>query len=92
MNAPIIQPAAASAAAVSPSDPYEREAQTFPRLTAEQVARAAAFGSVEDLAHGTVVFERGQRTVDFFIVLTGAIEIYEPGPGGTEPNVFTVHG
>jgi len=82
--------AVAPAAPVNPADPYEREAQTFPRLTEEQVARAAAFGRIEDLKRGTVLFERGDRTVDFFLVLEGNIEIYETGPDGA-PHVFTVH-
>ena len=78
------------ATVANPSDPYLREAQTFPRLSAEQIARAQAFGTVQDLPEGTVLFERGDHTVDFFIVLRGGIEIYEPAPddGG---RVITVH-
>jgi thioredoxin reductase (NADPH) len=82
--------AAPPGAAINPADPYEREAQTFPRLSDEQVARAEAFGAVEDLARGTVLFARGDRTVDFFLVLEGNIEIHEDGPDG-QPRVFTVH-
>ena len=70
--------ASTSAAAANPADPYLREAQTFPRLTPEQITRARAFGTVEDLPEGTVLFERGNRTVNFFIVLRGRIEIVEP--------------
>ena len=80
----------APAAPVNPSDPYERRAQTFPRLTDEQVERAAEFGVVQALPKGTVLFDRGDRTVDFFIVLEGTIEIYEPSPSG--PIVFTTLG
>jgi thioredoxin reductase (NADPH) len=58
-----------------PTDPYLREAQTFPRLSAEMTARVAAYGTEERLAAGTLVFERGQRGVDFLVVLEGAIEI-----------------
>ncbi len=82
---------AAPPVSANPSDPYEREAQTFPRLTEEQVARAKAFGCVQDLPEGTVLFERGQHTVDFFLVLQGKVEIYDTGPDG-QPNIFTVHG
>ncbi|GAA0576152.1 FAD-dependent oxidoreductase [Craurococcus roseus] len=81
----------AATAAANPSDPYERQAQTFPRLTDEQVARAKAFGRIQDLPKGRVLFSRGDRTVDFFLVLEGNIEIYDDGPDG-QPNVFTVHG
>ena len=76
--------------AANPADPYEREAQTFPRLSREQVQRAQSFGRVEDLPKGAVLFRRGDRTVDFFLVLQGAIEIYDEGPDGAE-RVFTVH-
>jgi thioredoxin reductase (NADPH) len=73
-----------------PSDPYARQAETFPRLTDDQVARVTEFGTVERLTKGTVLFEREDRGVDFFLVLEGNIEIYEDGPDG-EPSVFTVH-
>ena len=76
-------------AAANPSDPYLREAQIFPRLTAEQIGRAQAFGTMEDLDAGTVLFERGDRMVDFFIVLHGQIDIYEPSLDGGR--VITVH-
>ena len=91
MSEAALEAAAAGAlTAADPTDPYERQAQTFPRLSEEQVARASAFGRVEDLPEGTVLFERGDRTVDFFLVHRGNIEIYEDGPDGG-PNVFTVH-
>jgi thioredoxin reductase (NADPH) len=80
----------APAEAVNPTDPYERRAQTFPKLTEQQVERAAEFGVVQALPRGTVLFDRGDRTVDFFIVLEGTIEIYEPKPSG--PTAFTTLG
>ena len=76
---------------IDPTDPYERRAQTFPRLSEEQASRIAAYGSAELLSPGTLAFERGQRSVDFFLVLQGAIEIYDLDAQG-EPNVFTTHG
>lgn len=75
--------------AIDPTDPYARLAQTFPRLTDEQVARVVRFGTVEAVPRGRVLFERGQRGADFFVVLEGAIEIYEHGPAG--PQVVQVH-
>jgi len=62
---------------LDPTDPYVRTAQTFPTLTEEQIERAKLLGQEEFLPKGTVLFERGQRSVDFFIVLQGNIEIYE---------------
>jgi len=75
---------------LDPSDPYARSAETFPRLTDDQAARVATFGEVQALPAGTVLFERDDRGVDFFLVLEGHVEIYESGPGG-EPVVMTVH-
>lgn len=77
--------------AADPTDPYQREAQTFPVLSEEMAARVARFGVEERLPKGAMVFERGQRGVDFFLVLDGSIEIFDPGENG-RPNVFTVHG
>ena len=76
-------------AATGPSDPYARVTETFPTLTDDQVARVSAFGTVVDLPAGTVLFEIDDRGVDFFLVLQGYIEIYDPGPDG--PHVMTVH-
>jgi thioredoxin reductase (NADPH) len=73
------------------TDPYEREAQTFPALTQEQAARAAAFGDAETPDAGALLFERGQRGVDFFLVLEGSIEVFEHRDG-CAPEVITVHG
>ncbi len=74
---------------LDPNDPYTRTAQIFPTLTDEQIDRTKPFGAVESLPKGTVLFERGERSVDFFIVLEGNIEIYEYAVEG--PRVITVH-
>ena len=49
------------------------------------------FGAVAPLPKGEVVFRRGDRTVDFFVLLEGAIEIYD-NDGSKPEDVFTVHG
>lgn len=74
-----------------PTDPYLREAQTFPRLSPEMAARTVPYGSEERLEAGQLVFRRGERSVDFFLVLEGSIEIFEQGRDG-KPSVFTIHG
>lgn len=75
---------------LDPNDPYARTAQTFPTLTDEQIARIVPFGERQTLPQGTVLFARGERSVDFFVVLQGTIEIYAPTAAGDE--VITVHG
>lgn len=77
--------------ALDPTDPYARSAQTFPQLTSEQAARVAAFGTVQDIARHAPLFTRGERSVDFFLVLEGSVEITDTGTGGEE-QVFTAHG
>jgi len=73
-----------------PTDPYNREAQTFPRLSREQLARLEPFGEVGDYPKGTEIFRRGERSVDFFVVLDGSVEIIDPGaPEGED--IIHVH-
>ncbi|ACK51261.1 cyclic nucleotide-regulated FAD-dependent pyridine nucleotide-disulphide oxidoreductase [Methylocella silvestris BL2] len=82
-------PQLTTGSALDPADPYERRAQTFPQLTHEQVARLAMFGKQELLPSGVILFDRGQRNSDFFIVLDGAIEIFDHGED-CQPDVFIV--
>ncbi len=74
----------------APTDPYRRETETFPELTDDQVQRATRFGTVDDLPAGAVLFTRGERTVDFFIVLSGCVEIFDEDAGAER--VLTRHG
>jgi thioredoxin reductase (NADPH) len=78
------------AADLDPSDPYARHAQTFPRLSPAMVARAATYGTTESVAAGAMLFRQGDRGVDFFVVLDGAIEIFDLDAIG-RPTVITVH-
>ena len=67
----------------------------FPTLTDDQIERAKRFGTVQELPKGAPVFERGQRTVDFFIVLAGSIEIFDDtacdAEGASGEQIITVH-
>ncbi len=93
-EAPADDPRIAAPRPDNPSDPYARREQTFPRLTEAQIERMKPFGTVETLPKGEAVFRRGERTVDFFVVLSGRIEIYDNDAGdgdAGEENVFTVH-
>src|SRR5688572_25890960 len=76
---------------LDPDDPYSREAQIFPRVSAEMAARISAYGAEELLPAATSVFERGQRSVDFFFILEGNIEIFDLDDYG-KPSLITVHG
>lgn len=54
-----------------------RPEATYPTLTETQVQTVRRYGKVEKVKAGTTLFERGQRSVDFFLVLQGGIEIFE---------------
>lgn len=78
-------------AALDPTDAYAREHQIFPALNDDQMTRLAAYGEEETLPSGTPVFARGERGVDFLVVLDGRIEIVDTDAAGRE-NIITVHG
>jgi thioredoxin reductase (NADPH) len=77
-------------AALDPSDPYARKSETFPRLTEDQAERVIAFGVVQQLDCGTVLFECGDRHVDVFLVLDGFVEVYKSR--GTVDHIMYTHG
>lgn len=75
---------------IDPSDPYFREAQTFPELKAEMAERIRPYGTEEVLPADTMLWERGQRGVDFFLVLDGEVDVFEENACGEE-HVFHTH-
>jgi thioredoxin reductase (NADPH) len=76
-------------ASLDASDPYRRTDQTYPKLSDAMIDRIRAYGTEEHLSQGEVLFERGECEVDFFVVLEGAIEIYEHRGDGT--HIITSH-
>lgn len=73
-----------------PTDPMNRKEQMFPRLDPSMVRRIAVYGHEEHVPSGTVLFQRGDRGVDFFLVLDGLIEIFDQDKHG-HANVFTMY-
>ncbi|WP_243041889.1 FAD-dependent oxidoreductase [Dyella sedimenti] len=74
-----------------PTDPMNRKEQMFPRLSPAMMQRMAAYGHEEAVPAGTVLFQRGQRGVDFFLVLEGLVEVFDLDAHG-QATVFTMHG
>src|SRR5258708_26667048 len=72
--------------AVSPA----HAALMFPTLTAQQIARVAAHGSLRSIRQGEVLVEAGDQPVPFFIVKTGQIEIVRVSDDGD--TLVAVHG
>ncbi len=84
------------------TDPWLREAQTFPVLSAEMIERVSSYGQEQFISEDTFLFERGQRGIDF-LVLGGEIQVladdarsgrshlyvYRTGQFSGEQNLFT---
>ena len=54
----------------------------FPKLSPQQVARIAAHGRRRSTARGEVLVEVGDRTVPFFVVVSGELEALRPSGAG----------
>jgi thioredoxin reductase (NADPH) len=64
--------------------------KVFPTLTPAQMARIAAHGRLRPVQSGEVLVKEGQRSVPFFVVSSGEIEIIRIADG--EETVIVVHG
>jgi thioredoxin reductase (NADPH) len=62
----------------------------FPKLIPDQIRRVAAQGHIRSVQPGEVLIEQGDRTVPFFVVITGEVEIVRPC--GASEALITVHG
>lgn len=74
-----------------PGSATRDDRHAFPRLSDEHLERIERFGSVEHLPCGALLFEQGQRSVDFFVILKGRVEIFHGAPDAPEPEVVHVH-
>jgi thioredoxin reductase (NADPH) len=62
----------------------------FPRLDASEIAAAAAIGTTMRVAAGATLFRTGDSPLDFYIVVSGAIGIFDiTGPA---ESLLVVHG
>ena len=71
-----------------PGDPLHPV--STPALTQSMVRRVCAYGREEDVATGTVLFRRGDRALDLFVVLDGRIELYQQRPNGIATIMVTL--
>src|SRR5690348_5656579 len=60
----------------------ERRGQMFPMLTDAQLQRIASVGRRRDVRAGEVLFDETDRYVPFIVVLSGVVEILQPGGDG----------
>ncbi|WP_312144738.1 FAD-dependent oxidoreductase [Brevundimonas sp.] len=69
-------------------DPYARSAQVYPRLDDELLVRVRKYGKEETVAAGQVLFRRGDRRADFFIVVEGEVAILRQDDIGAEETLM----
>jgi thioredoxin reductase (NADPH) len=62
----------------------------FPKLTPVQISRITSHGRLRSVQSGEVLIEQGDRSVPFFVVITGEVEILRPL--GAQETLVTVHG
>lgn len=71
--------------------PHPREAQIFPRLDRATLDRLSPYGCVETPPPGQLLYERGARQADFFVVLEGELDLLDESETA-EPESFRILG
>jgi thioredoxin reductase (NADPH) len=71
------------------ADVIERRAQMFPTLSPAQLARLQGLGTCKTFEKGQIVIEQGDASPNFYVVLSGAMEVVQPEDGKELP--ITVH-
>jgi thioredoxin reductase (NADPH) len=69
-----------------------RGAQMFPKLTAAQTLRLKAHGYLVKTTQGDVLMQPGDRGKPIFVVMSGSLEVVQPGLNGEAPVVIHTPG
>jgi len=81
MSSPVIigsvGPSSGGSGPIFSSGPVNQE-QAFPALTPSQIDRIRPIGQIRQTKVGEILFEPGDTTVPFFVLLSGALEIVQP--------------
>jgi thioredoxin reductase (NADPH) len=59
--------------------------QAFPVLTSAQISRVRALSELRRVKPGEILFEPGDASVPFFVLLSGTMEIVQPDLAGERP-------
>ncbi len=81
----------------------DAQTQTFPVLTASQIGRVRSGSKLRVVKKGEILFEPGDTSVPFFVLLSGSMEIVQPdftgerlivthGPGGFTGEMTMISG
>src|SRR5690349_2081260 len=67
-----------------PPSALDARTQAFPVLTASQIGRVRSCGNIRHVEPGEILFQPDDTDVPFFILLSGGMEIVQPGMKGEE--------
>jgi thioredoxin reductase (NADPH) len=85
MSSPVIlgalSPSPGSGTPMFSSGPVNQE-HAFPALTPAQIDRIRPFGKLRQTTAGEILFEPGDRTAPFFVLLSGEMEVVQPTLSG----------
>jgi thioredoxin reductase (NADPH) len=62
--------------------PLDARTQAFPVLSISQIDRIRSSGRSRQVAAGEILFEPGDENVPFYVLLSGRMEIVQPGLAG----------
>lgn len=63
-----------------PSDPWRREAQTYPVMPQEMIDRVLPYGDQQIAQEDSIAFTRGDRALDLYLILAGEMEVHAEHP------------
>jgi thioredoxin reductase (NADPH) len=69
----------------------EAGTEAFPTLTAAQIDRLRPYGKVRQVRAGEILFEPGESSMPFFVVLSGALDIIPPCPKQAQQPALVTH-
>src|SRR5262249_57840684 len=64
---------------------YERQAQTFPTLSKEQIARIERHGRMRQTRRGELLYDQGTEAPSFFVVISGQLDVVRPHKHKEDP-------
>ncbi len=72
------------------SSALDASTQTFPALTAGQIERVRKVAKLRQVKAGEILVRPGDTRVPFFVILSGSLDIVQPGLSDERP--ITTHG
>src|SRR5438270_6438633 len=77
---------------IMPPSALDARTQAFPALTPAQIDRIRPWGRVRKVERGEIIFEPDDTAVPFFVLLSGSMEIVQPGFAGDGERLVATHG